>query len=48
MWRAFSLIDRNNTYPSEYGDYLKDKPYPFSVKPSSLVSPFDLINLHRD
>jgi len=48
MWRAFSTIDQNNKYNPVYKDYLKDKPYPFSITPSNKVSPFDLITLHRD
>lgn len=48
MWRAFSFVDKLNQYKSEYNDLRQEIIYPFSVRPSYTVSPFDLMTLHRD
>jgi len=48
MWRALSLMAPSLNLNPEYEDPIKSKPYPFSVKPERLLTPFDLMAIHRD
>ena len=49
MWRALSLFaPKFMANSSPYYDSLYNASYPFSVKPESLISPFDLMAIHRD
>eukprot|EP00287_Rhodomonas_sp_CCMP768_P014540 CAMPEP_0196758138 /NCGR_PEP_ID=MMETSP1091-20130531/104028_1 /TAXON_ID=302021 /ORGANISM="Rhodomonas sp., Strain CCMP768" /LENGTH=673 /DNA_ID=CAMNT_0042106941 /DNA_START=15 /DNA_END=2036 /DNA_ORIENTATION=- len=38
LWRAYSLLDPSQEFPSEYDDLRKASPYPFSIAPHKKVS----------
>lgn len=48
LWRALTLFTPSLDLSPEYGDLIKDCPFPFSVVPDAPLSRHDLIRIMRD
>eukprot|EP01059_Diplonema_ambulator_P000320 TRINITY_DN10269_c0_g1_i2.p1 TRINITY_DN10269_c0_g1~~TRINITY_DN10269_c0_g1_i2.p1 ORF type:complete len:547 (+),score=117.87 TRINITY_DN10269_c0_g1_i2:51-1643(+) len=47
MWAAYYLLASKQNLQPEYGDYVKDKPYPATVEPDAKIDIQDLMRVMR-